>query len=345
MSRVDVVVPCYNFGRFLGDCVAGALDDQPGTDVRVLIIDDASQDDSAEIAQKLAVADDRVSVIVHPVNRGHIATFNEGVLDWADADYCVLISADDKLTPGALRRAADLMDARPEVGFVYGGVVGFHDGEELPPARTTPSRHPKTWSGHQWLEQRFKEAHTCVFSPEVVMRTSVVHRVGGFNPDLYHTSDVEIWMKLATFADVGYVFADQAYKREHTEQMSGVVDDLLHLEQRRVAYEAVLKRYGDVLPDAARLSDMVHRELAKEAFWVAARAYDQGQTATVPVKDLEAFAFDCWPDAASLGTYRSLQWRRRVGPAIMPYLRPLVWPRLLARQVLESRRQLRDRWT
>ncbi len=43
MSRVDVVVPCYNYGKFLADCVTGALDDQPGTDVRVLIIDDASQ--------------------------------------------------------------------------------------------------------------------------------------------------------------------------------------------------------------------------------------------------------------------------------------------------------------
>ena len=137
MSRVDVVVPCYNYGKFLADCVAGALDDQPGTDVRVLIIDDASQDDSAEIAQKLAATDDRVDVIVHPVNRGHIATFNEGLLDWADGDYCILISADDKLTPGALRRAADLMDAHPEVGFVYGNVVGFRDGEELPPSRTT----------------------------------------------------------------------------------------------------------------------------------------------------------------------------------------------------------------
>ena len=66
MSRVDVVIPCYNYGKFLGDCVAGALDDQPGTDVRVLIIDDASQDDSSEIAHKLAAADDRVEVIVHP---------------------------------------------------------------------------------------------------------------------------------------------------------------------------------------------------------------------------------------------------------------------------------------
>jgi len=342
MSRVDVVIPCYNYGKFLSDCVAGALDDQPGTDVRVLVIDDASQDDSGETARKLAAADDRVEVIVHPVNRGHIATFNEGLLDWADGDYCVLISADDRLTPGALRRAADLMDAHPEVGFVYGDVVSFSDGEELRTARTT-SRPPTIWSGHRWLEQRFRDAHTCVFSPEVVMRTSVVHQVDGFNPDLYHTSDVEMWMKLAVLADVGFVHADQAYKRRHADMMSGVVDDLLHLNQRRAAYEAVLKRYGDVLPNTPELSDAVHRELAKEALWVAARAYDRRRTDTVPVEELVAFAFDCWPAAASLSTYRSLQWRRRIGPAAMPYLQPLVWPRLLARQVLGRARQAKDR--
>jgi len=344
MSRVDVVMPCYNYGKFLADCVAGALDDQPGTDVRVLIIDDASQDDSAEIAHKLAAADDRIDVIVHPVNQGHIATFNEGLLDWADGDYCILISADDKLAPGALRRAADLMDARPEVGFVYGNVIQFNDGDELPPARTT-SRPPTIWPGRQWLEQRFREAHTCVFSPEVIIRTSVQHQAGGYNPDLYHTSDVEMWMRLAVYADVGFVHADQAYKRSHGTMMSGVVDDLMHLRQRRAAYEAVLKRYDEMLPNAAELSEMVHRELAKEALWVAARAYDRRQTDTVPVEELVAFAFDCWPDAASLSTYRGLQWRRRIGPAAVPYLQPLVWPRLLARNVHGLASQAKDRWS
>ncbi len=342
MSRVDVVIPCYNYGRFLADCVSGALDDQPGVDVRVMIIDDASQDDSAEVARKLAASDDRIEVIVHPVNRGHIATFNEGLIDWADGDYCVLISADDKLAPGALRRAADLMDAHPEVGFVYGDVIRFTDGEDLPPARTE-SRGQTIWPGHWWVEQRFREAHTVVFSPEVVVRTSVQHQVGGYNPDLYHTSDVEMWMRLASCADVGFIHADQAYKRIHGDMMSGVVDELMHLNQRRAAYESVLKLYGDVLPNSAGLSEMVHRELAKEALWDAARAYDRRQTGTVPVEKLEAFAFDCWPGAASLGTYRSLQWRRRVGPTIAPYLQPLVWPRLLARRVLGAARDLKDR--
>ena len=113
MSSVSVVIPCYKYGRYLEECAASVLDDQD-VDVRVLIIDDASPDDSADVAKKIAARDPRVELVVHATNKGNIATFNEGLLEWADGDYCVLLSADDRLTPGALGRAADLLDAKPE---------------------------------------------------------------------------------------------------------------------------------------------------------------------------------------------------------------------------------------
>src|SRR4051812_4578035 len=104
MSRVDVVIPCYNYGRYLAACVDSVLS-QDGVDVRALIIDDASTDDSVRMARALAASDERVRLRCHPRNRGHIATYNEGLLEWADAEYLVLLSADDLLVAGALRRA------------------------------------------------------------------------------------------------------------------------------------------------------------------------------------------------------------------------------------------------
>ena len=105
MSTVSVVIPCYNYGHYLDDAIKGALDDQEGIDVRVLIIDDASPDGSADIARQIAARYPRVEVAAHASNKGHIATYNEGMLEWADGDYTVLISADDRLTAGSLRRA------------------------------------------------------------------------------------------------------------------------------------------------------------------------------------------------------------------------------------------------
>jgi glycosyltransferase involved in cell wall biosynthesis len=62
MSSVSVVIPCYNYGHFLEEAVGSALTGQDGVDVRVLIIDDASPDDSVQQARRIAAADPRVEV-------------------------------------------------------------------------------------------------------------------------------------------------------------------------------------------------------------------------------------------------------------------------------------------
>src|SRR4051812_45731281 len=104
--RVSVVIPCYNYGEYLAACVDSVLA-QAGVDVEILVIDDASTDDSARTATAIAGRDPRVEVRVHRANIGHIRTYNEG-LAWASGDYTVLLSADDLLAPGALRRADEV---------------------------------------------------------------------------------------------------------------------------------------------------------------------------------------------------------------------------------------------
>ena len=68
---VSVVIPCYNYGRYLPQAVASALD-QERVEVEVIVVDDASTDGSADVAHGLAQDDPRIQVIVHAVNRGHI---------------------------------------------------------------------------------------------------------------------------------------------------------------------------------------------------------------------------------------------------------------------------------
>lgn len=79
MSSVDVVIPCYNYARYLPQCVASALD-QEDVEVRILIIDDCSKDDSEIVGRRLAEQESRVEYRRHPINQGHISTYNEGLL-------------------------------------------------------------------------------------------------------------------------------------------------------------------------------------------------------------------------------------------------------------------------
>ena len=326
MSTVSVIVPCYKYGHYLRESVGSALNHQDGVDVRVLIIDDASPDDSADQARALAAEDPRVQVLVHPRNKGHIATYNEGLLEWADGDYCVLLSADDKLAPGALARAAALLDAHPEVGFCYGHPLHFQEGKPLPEARTR-TRGWTVWPGQWWLERRFRAGTGCITCPEVMVRTKLQHEVGGYDPALPHAGDIEMWMRMAARGDVGYLrHVDQAYYRLHGANMSkvefgGQLDDL---RQRLTAYDSVLAKCGDRIERRDELADAVHRKLARQALRRAARAYDRGRTRQVPVEELVQFAGECWPGYRRLPEYRGLALRQRVGAKAMPYLQPLV---------------------
>lgn len=329
MSSVSVVIPCYKYGRYLEECVASALDDQEGVDVRVLIIDDASPDDSAEVARKIAASRSAVEVIVHDTNKGNIATFNEGLLDWADGDYCIMLSADDRLTPGALRRACELLDANPGAGFAYGHALWWSDRAPVPVAR----QRVRGWSvmpGPEWIEHLFRHGQNPIISPEVVVRTSLQKRVGGYDPALPKAADMEIFMRFAAHADVGFIRgADQAFHRVHDQNMSKSVSPLMDLIDRRSVFEVVLDRYGAHLADTKSLSGMVHRQLSREAVWAAARVYDPGRLRQSELarrvlgggmaeddEDLDnlmEFALDCWPQISTLRVYRALQSRKGVG--------------------------------
>lgn len=65
---MDVVIPCFRYGSMLPDAVHSVLS-QEGVEVRVLIIDDASGDGSADVARALARGDSRVAVRVHEQTR------------------------------------------------------------------------------------------------------------------------------------------------------------------------------------------------------------------------------------------------------------------------------------
>jgi glycosyltransferase involved in cell wall biosynthesis len=331
MSSVSVVVPCYRYGRYLEESVGSVLD-QEGVDVRVLVIDDASGDDSPDVAREIASRDPRVEVSVHAANRGHIGTYNEGLLDWASGDYTVLLSADDRLAPGALKRATELLDAHPNVGFAYGNVLWFHEGDRLPRARNR-SRGWSVWNGEAWLERRFRHARSGINSPEVVVRTSLQKKVGGYDERLPHLADTQMWLRLAAHGDVGYLRGvDQAYYRRHATNMSAAYTPLMTYEQDLFAFESVLDRCADRLEDPARLSSLVRRKLAWEALVTASRAYDRGETELTPIDELVEFALATWPGARSLPIYRALQLRRTIGPRVMPYLKPLALPAVFARK-------------
>ncbi|GAB2504622.1 glycosyltransferase [Promicromonospora xylanilytica] len=307
--RVSVVVPCFGYGRFLPQTV-GSLVSQAGVDVEVIVVDDASTDDSLAVARALAERHPEVRVVANARNVGQVESFNRG---WAAStgELVVRLDADDMLPPGALARAAAVLEQHPEVGLVYGHPHHFDDGTSPEPA--VGDLTWTVWDGHAWLAERCRTGVSCITSPEVVMRSALLEDVGPLDPTLRFTMDVEMWLRLAAVSDVAYVGgADQALHREHADSLS--VNEgsgaLLDLRARADAYDRLFANVGARLPDASALHDRALAALARDALRYAGAATDRREQ---PDEYL-GFAADIWPPSKHWrSTERVLRRQRRAG--------------------------------
>ncbi|MFD7310147.1 glycosyltransferase family 2 protein [Promicromonospora sp. NPDC059942] len=215
---VSVVVPHYNYGQYLPTSVGSVLA-QEGVDVEVIVVDDTSTDGSVAVAREIAASDPRVRLVEHEQNMRHIRTYNDG-LGRANGDYVVLLSADDALAPGALARAAALLEHDRRISLVYGLVTDF-DG--VPPAFTPARSWWTVWEGEQWVGHVARRGRNIPTNPEVVMRRSVYDAIGGYVAALPQAADMYMWLQAAARGRIGRVNGPvQAYYRQHDANMHNV---------------------------------------------------------------------------------------------------------------------------
>jgi hypothetical protein len=327
LPTVSVFVPSYNYGHFLPECVSSVLD-QDGVEARVLILDDASTDDTPEVAAKLAV-DPRLEYVRHVRNRGHIRTYNEGI-DWADGDFVVLLSADDLLTPGSLRRAAEIMTADPDVAFVYGRAVPFVSGQPLPrPRIRIRGGRSHVWPGDRWIDAICRRGRNVIAAPEVVVRTSAQKHAGGYRTELPRTGDLEMWLRLASLGSVGRVLdSDQAYYRQHESNMHNtrLTTAIEYTAQRKAAFDSFFAINEAVDPAQATARRAVaYRSLSRRTLASVVHALDRGQDrldGNSPVEIVRFCAAMC--DVRTLPEFRALAWRLSLSQRTRHLVGPLV---------------------
>jgi len=322
MSSVDVIVPCYRYGHFLRQCVESVLA-QSVPSVRVLIIDDASPDNTSEVAADLAREDSRVIFLRHTANRGHIATYNEGI-EWASGDYMLILSADDYLLPGALTRSASLMDAYPEVGFTFGNFITL--GNRGMTGQIIAVMDKTDWrilAGLEFIE--ITGSRNIVATPTAVVRTELQKRLGGYRPELPHSGDVEMWLRLAAHAAVGMLGAYQAVYRLHASNMSlGYTAKtwLPDLQQRKAAFDCFFQTCSHVLPNPQQLRRKMLWLLGCDAVGLASTAFNEG---TMEVSEqLSEFALALCPEIKGSLPWTKLACKRLVGYRAWRALRPAV---------------------
>lgn len=186
MSRplVSAVIPTYNYARFLPRAVESALA-QTWPSMEVIVVDDGSTDETPQVLDRYA---ERIRV-VRQQNQGLCAARNAGIAA-AGGEFIALLDSDDWWEPMKTERQMPKFE-EPEVGLVYcdnwrvddgGLVLGTH-------LETLPGPPPSGQVTAALVRGNF------IRVPQVIFRRRIWEEVGGFNPSLNPTGDLDFYLK------------------------------------------------------------------------------------------------------------------------------------------------------
>ncbi|MFN3940241.1 MAG: glycosyltransferase family 2 protein [Chitinophagales bacterium] len=199
--KISVIIPVYNAEKFVEAAVLSALA-QPETD-EVILIEDASTDNSAVVCAQISEKYDKVKLLKHPDGRNHGAgaSRNLGIAHAANA-YIAFLDADDYYLSGRFTKTKEVFNRTPDADGVY-GCLGIHfenaEAESLWKSRFT---HLHTRMQEVVLPAQLARAMSPLgtkgwFSIDTLtVKKHAVEKAGGFG-NLPLSQDTEFLLKLA----------------------------------------------------------------------------------------------------------------------------------------------------
>ncbi len=190
MPRVSVVIPCYNLARFLPDAVR-SVQAQTMKDWEIVIVDDASPDDTRAVSAALVAEDDRIRVLRNEKNLYLAGALNAGIAE-AHGRYIVPLDADNMIEPGTLEVWTDALDGDRDLDIAYGGARFVLEDGKTPDSSVAPdgvSGWPKEFSFRAQMLKRNQIPSTAMY------RREVWERGGGYRSRYRTAEDAEFWTR------------------------------------------------------------------------------------------------------------------------------------------------------
>lgn len=256
---VSIVLPVYNGARFLHQSIDSCLQ-QTYHPVELIVVDDGSTDNSAEIVQ--SYRDNRIKLIHHGTNKKLPAALNTG-FKHAGGAYLTWTSHDNYYASTAIAEMVDFLEANPHIQFVFADDYFVDETDRL---LGVVKRGP--------IERLASES--CLGGGFLYTR-AVYENVGPYNEKAFLAEDYDYWLRVAAYFKLGHLPRPLYYYRQHADSLTsryrgGETIEAAVVVQRQLFGKdlwthRVLLSQGHLSAASAFLASHKRASAARNAFW------------------------------------------------------------------------------
>jgi glycosyltransferase involved in cell wall biosynthesis len=208
----SVMIPTYNCANYLVETLKSVLEQDPGADqMQIEVVDDCSTKDDPETVVK-EIGQGRVSLFRQPQNVGPPANFNT-CIQRAKGHWVHILHGDDIVLQGFYRHLREGIEKETKLGAAFCRYIIMDENSHW---KQLLSPIEKETSGI--LENFLKPLSIInrIMTPCIVVKRSVYEEIGGFNLELFHSADWDMWKRTILHYPVWYEPQTLACFRQHS---------------------------------------------------------------------------------------------------------------------------------
>ena len=216
---VSVCVPTYNYARFLRTCIESVLN-QTTSNWELIICDDSSTDNTADIAEEYARADSRIHYQKNPERLGMNGNIKRAA-ERARGKYIKMLCSDDWLAQECLETFCDLMEKNCEVVLATSAETLCDEAGKPIRVQFLFGQGISILSGRQMLD-RMARGEGFGGNSSFMIRASAYRAVGGYDSQLLYAADYDLGARLCRVGSYLHVDSPLFYARIQPASSSSV---------------------------------------------------------------------------------------------------------------------------
>jgi len=252
-EKVSVLMCVFNTGDFLCQSIDSVLG-QTHQNIELIMIDDASTDDSWQIICNYSEHTPRIKTVRNPINQGMSAALNKG-LELSCGDYITRQDSDDLMLPERLAEQIAYLRSNPDYGAV-GSNVRYIDQQDRD---LGVSSYPVTNN----LIQKILPDMMCFCGPTILIRGEYFRRAGFYYAPHNAAEDYELCLRLAEVGKMANIEQPLYLYRQRPDSFSNLHRHYQMYSKVRSLEQATHRRFG--LHPPSEFIDLIARDYLRAA--------------------------------------------------------------------------------